>query len=75
MKQLRKCFWSGASRRFRKTEDINEAIVISEMADTPPGSQATACCSKDRTGTWENLCLPSNLVSILYSDCRFTGTR
>jgi hypothetical protein len=44
-------------------EDSNETIVIGEMADTPPGSQTTACCSKDCTGTWEDLCFPTELTS------------
>lgn len=44
---------------FLTTEDSNEAIDIGEMVATPPGSQATACCSKDYAGTWEDLSFPS----------------
>lgn len=43
---------------FLTTEDSNEAIDRGEMVETPPGSQATACCSKDYAGTWENLSFP-----------------
>ena len=42
----------------KNPEGSNEAIVTGEMADTPPGSKSTACCSRDFSGTWEDLCLP-----------------
>ena len=35
--------------------------------DTPPGAQATACCSRDCVGTWEDLCFPSELGEIVVS--------
>jgi hypothetical protein len=57
----------------QKTE--TKPSLIGEKADTPPGSQATACCPREYTGTWENLCLPSSFVSKLHKDCGFTGTR
>jgi len=31
----------------KNPEGSNEAIVTGEIADTPPGSKSTACCSKD----------------------------
>jgi hypothetical protein len=42
----------------KNTEGSYDAIVKGEMADTSPGSQSTACCLRDFSGTWENLCLP-----------------
>ena len=42
----------------KNPEGSNEAIVTGEMADTPPGSKSTACCSRDFSGTWEDLYLP-----------------
>lgn len=34
------------------TEDSNEAIVTSEMADNPPGSSFTARSPRTFSGTW-----------------------
>ena len=45
----------------KDTEGSNEAIDKGEMAETLPGSQATACCPRDFTGTWEDLCPPAEL--------------
>jgi hypothetical protein len=57
--------------RTRKAE--TNPSLVGEMGDTPPGSQATACCSRDYTGTWENLCLPSDIGNLLYKDVRVYG--
>jgi hypothetical protein len=46
----------------KNTEGSNEAIVIGEMVDTPPGPWSMACCPKDFVGTWEDLCLPPKIM-------------
>ncbi|MFX0197039.1 MAG: hypothetical protein ACFFCW_13010 [Candidatus Hodarchaeota archaeon] len=61
MNQSRKCLCCGVSRRVKNAEDSNETIDRGKMVDTPPGSQATACCPKDYPETWEALCFPSLL--------------
>ena len=67
MNQLRKCPVVEQAEVVIDTEGSNEVIVIGEMMDTPPGSQATACCSRDCAGTWEDLCFPSVLGEIVVS--------
>jgi len=49
----------------KNPEGSNEAIVKSEMADTPPGSESTACCPKDSSGTWD---VPSSDKGVLITE-------
>ena len=60
----------------KDTEGSNEAIDKGEMVETLPGSQAMACCPRDFTGTWEDLCSPSELgESVVFRIGGFTGPR